>query len=970
MEYGVGIWNNGKYGNHRAIINVQQPADTVWINIPWRRRDSDPDKKNIIIVKADTEDQVKNVIPININNEYGDIIFQAETSGLYYVYYMPWEVSGGRSFPKITYPSFTIEADPEWLSRNKLTTEFFSNGEWRNFTKAEVLGIQACDEFHRFDPMEIIATKDEVAQLIAKYPKNSYLLFPEARTYPIKMTDYLPMRWIKTGARTEFFGEAQIGEFYTFQIGIYAFGQDLKDIKIGFTDLTGSIGQTINSSEFRCFNISGTDWWGRPFERELNIQKDKIGVLWFGVQIPEDATIGYYESTIYINPSNAEKSQMKLYLNIVPNILEDGGESDLWRFSRLKWLDSTIGIDDDVTDPYIPIKVSDQKVECLGRSIRFNEIGLLKSIISNENEILSEPMKFIIDDEAVSKTVEQPAKIRDHTRAFAKWESKYKQDQFIVQCNARMDYDGYINFKISVKANQDTKVKDIRLEIPIKKEFATYMMGLGYKGGYRSKDWQWKWNRDRHQDCVWIGDVNAGLQCKLKGPNYTWPLVNIHYHVKPLDMPDSWCNDYKGGCDIVEVDDKVVLRAYSGEREVQNGQELRFDFGLLITPVKPLDLAKHSRERYYHAYHPIDQIVQSGANIVNIHHGNELNPYINYPFFAVDKLKAYVKEGHEKGLKVKIYYTLRELSNHVVEMPALRTIGDEIFVRGAGGGYSWLQEHLVYDYSPAWHHWFSDIDVDSALVTAGLSRWHNYYLEGLRWLLEHVQIDGLYIDDIGYDREIMMRTRKVLDRNRKGCLIDVHSWNHFNDMAGWANCLNMYMEHLPYIDSLWIGEGFDYNESPDYWLVEISGIPFGLFSEMLEGGGNQWRGMIYGMTTRFPYSGDPRHIWKIWDDFGIQEAKMIGYWDKSCPIKTDNKKVLATAYVKDNQVLVAIASWADEPVDCKLEINWKFLNLDSQKTKIYAPAIPNFQEEMTFDLSDKINIQPGKGWLLIISTAD
>ncbi|MGB9597234.1 MAG: glycoside hydrolase domain-containing protein, partial [Candidatus Poribacteria bacterium] len=220
---------------------------------------------------------------------------------------------------------------------------------------------------------------------------------------------------------------------------------------------------------------------------------------------------------------------------------------------------------------------------------------------------------------------------------------------------------------------------------------------------------------------------------------------------------------------------------------------------------------------------------------------------------------------------------------------------------------------------------------------------------------------------IGYDREIMKRTRKVLDRNREGCLIDAHSWNHFNDMAGWANCLNMYMEHLPYIDSLWIGEGFDYNESPDYWLVEISGIPFGLFSEMLEGGGNQWRGMLYGMTTRFPYSGDPRPIWKIWDDFGIQDAKMIGYWDKSCPIKTDNKDVLATAYIKDNKILVAIASWANEPVDCKLEIDWNSLNIDRQKAKIYAPAIPNFQEEMICNFSDKINIQPGKGWLLIIS---
>ena len=62
------------------------------------------------------------------------------------------------------------------------------------------------------------------------------------------------------------------------------------------------------------------------------------------------------------------------------------------------------------------------------------------------------------------------------------------------------------------------------------------------------------------------------------------------------------------------------------------------------------------------------------------------------------------------------------------------------------------------------------------------------------------------------------------------------------------------MEHFPYINSLWFGEGYDYNAPPDYWLVEISGIPFGLYGEMLEGDGNPWRGMVYGMTDRLGWA--------------------------------------------------------------------------------------------------------------------
>ena len=29
-------------------------------------------------------------------------------------------------------------------------------------------------------------------------------------------------------------------------------------------------------------------------------------------------------------------------------------------------------------------------------------------------------------------------------------------------------------------------------------------------------------------------------------------------------------------------------------------------------------------------------------------------------------------------------------------------------------------------------------------------------------------------------------------------------------------------------------------------------------------------------------------MWKAWDDFGIAEARMVGYWEPDCPVHTDN----------------------------------------------------------------------------------
>ena len=334
-------------------------------------------------------------------------------------------------------------------------------------------------------------------------------------------------------------------------------------------------------------------------------------------------------------------------------------------------------------------------------------------------------------------------------------------------------------------------------------------------------------------------------------------------------------------------------------------------------------------------------------------------------------MRSYVEAAHQRGMKLKIYYTVRELTNHAVELWALRSLGHEILAPGGGWGYAWLREHLIDDYWPAWYDhldWTRQmafpndsrvIEVSAALATEGNSRWLNYYVEGLHWLIENVKIDGLYLDDVSYDRETLKRMRRVMAR-RPGCTIDLHSCYTYSRQPA-----NQYMEFFPYIDRLWFGEMFDYDESPDFWLVEISGIPYGMMGDMLQDGGNRWRGMIYGMTARAPASKDPLNIWPVWDSFGIADARMIGYWDSACPVRTDKEDVLATAYVRPKKTLIAVASWAKKPVDCRLKIDWKALKLDPAKVVLTAPEIKDFQPARRFAPTDAIPVEPGRGWVLI-----
>jgi hypothetical protein len=488
-------------------------------------------------------------------------------------------------------------------------------------------------------------------------------------------------------------------------------------------------------------------------------------------------------------------------------------------------------------------------------------------------------------------------------------------------------------------------------------------MGLGLKGGLAPDSFDWNWDVKHNQDGAWVGDVNAGLQFSLHDDHYSRPLNTNFYLSKPLVMPTSWANDGKGGCRFTRRDDRYLIQCFSGPRALQAGETQHYDLRLLLTPFHTINPDAQWKTRFYHAYKPLDEIAAAGANTINVHHATAINPYINYPFLRPAEMKAYIDQAHARGMKVKIYYTVRELTNHAPELFPLLSLGDEVLARGPGGGPAWLQEHLNGDYIPGWY--VPELR-DAAVVTTGISRWHNFYVEGLRWLVENVGIDGLYLDDVAFDRTTMKRVRKVLLRGHPGALIDLHSANQYNPRDGFASSANLYLEHFPFIDRLWFGEYFDYNSPPAYWLTEMSGIPFGLMGEMLQDGGNPWRGMLFGITNRLPWSGDPRAIWRFWDQSGIANTRMVGWWVPSNPVKTGRDDVLATVYQGKGRAIVALASWAKDPIDVKLEVNWRALGLDPAKTKIRAEPIEKFQDAAAFAPGQPIRVQPGRGWLLIL----
>lgn len=969
-EYGVGNWPEEGRGNHRAVIRVEKDADIVWAHIPWRRRDPNPQEKQIRLWDTAANQWISEVFPVEVNAEYGDILFEpiSPAPSEYHIYYMP--VQKPERF--VTSEYLPAQSPERTKLGKKLMYLNLTPEKLEQYPKAQLLRIEARSEFQSFYPMEVVATEAERAALLGEYPDASYLLFPEDRApeHHIRMKYHIPWRWAERGPSNRFEGEAKPNEYYVFQIGVYATKDNIDDLDVRFGDLKNADGDIIDASALDSINLSGKDWNGEPITKTYAVPKGTVRALWVGVMVPPNAQ-GQYKGTLRIGPKTdanvplIKAQDFELALNVAGEPIEDHGDNDIERFARLRWLNSTIGLEPTVVPPYTPVQRDGDKVSILDREIVFGKDGLPASIRSRGHEILAAPISLTVDTKT-ERLNWNPSDTKVVTENEAQVSRATQSDLGALTARLETDteFDGAITVRAYFTAREKTELSDISLRIPMRSEVAKYMMGFARRGGYAPDEWAWKWDIDKVQQTLWIGETYAGLHLKLLHREDNFPFPDMY----DVGLPESWGNGHKGGAVIAREGDRMQVDVFSGNRTLEAGETVLYRFRLLVTPFH--EFPKEHWELWY-GHHTI------GGNVAHLHHGTGVNMWINYPFLEADKILNYRKKIEEQGYTqgLDLYYTVRELSDHAAELWALRSLGKEIFktdsafsytdkgavIAEAGGGYSWLQEHLVQDYSPGWMVIFGGGPVDAAIGTVGLSRWHNFYLKGLEYLMKKTGFKGLYLDGIAYDRNIMQRAARVMHSVTPDARVKFHSGNNYDYAGRKSSPLVFYAEHLPYFTQMWIGEMYDYNRAPDYWLVEISGVPFGVPSEMLNyhDGGNPYRGMLYGMYGRM--HGSAADIWKLWDAFQIADAEMIGYWDKDCPVQTGQEGILATVYKKDGESLIAIGSWATETHEVQLEIDWDALGLDKSKVELYAPKIEHFQAEQTLAPEDVFSIDPAKG---------
>jgi hypothetical protein len=987
LECGLGEWDQLVYGNHRMVLEVLAAPKGILATraeVPWRRQDSRPADVDIIVVSAVSGRRVRNVLVESAGAESGRIVFEAvDGPGCYYLYYQPYAQLGHSHYPQASYLPYRQTAAPQWA-------DAVTSSAWQAapaIPPARVVRYEAASERDSYAPMNFTATALEMERLHDAHAGRSFLLFPEDRLNLISMRDAVPAHWAIEGPAAEFRDEALPGEDYVVQLGLYAL-TDLDSVRVEIESAAGGSATTTGSTSGQpmtghCLNTSGTNRLRRPFSRTLSVPKGRVQALYVVLPVPEGAAGTTLSASITVSAGTPDTDTASVRVELAvasladadPDILAGGfGEPKYLR--RLPWLDSTLAQDHELVPPFTPVCVDEasRTLRILGRELVLAPSGLPAQVISTftssvtgtdgpRRELLAGHIQLAAeqpwDFSALDFRVDGPAQIS--------WRSRWSTRELSLELTGVLEADGACSYSLGLAARDDVILPEIALDLRLHADAVPLAMGLGVPGGRRPLQLAWSWDvANCNQDALWLGDMNIGMQLSLRHGSYERPLNTNFYRDKPLVEPDSWANrqdgKVQGGIRLDTSDGVVTVCANSGARRLTAGQRLDFDFRLLLTPFKPIDPQRHLANRYFHAPADPQTIQDAGATVVNIHHATAVAPYINDPLLSADRLAEYTTAAHAHGLKVKVYNTVRELTFHSPELLPMMSLDHEVFSDGPGKGHIWLQEHVASGYVSAW--FARNVD-DIAVVTRGGSRLENSYVRGLDELVRQTGLDGIYLDDIAYDREAMKRVRKVLSRRCPDPQIDLHSANQFNAKDGFVSSANLYMEHLPYTDRLWLGEYFDYNGSVlEYWLVEISGIPFGLMGEMLEGGGNPWRGMVFGMTGRAPKV-DNRPLWDFWARSGLERAQVIGFWADNAPVRTGHPLIPATSWLTEDGTVVALASWADEAVDVTLDISADIRG-SSGPLRITAPAIEGFQGARSYGPGETIHLEPGRGALLTI----
>ena len=673
-ENAASVAPNFHHGDIRASVSVAaadiDAGQTATAQVFWRRRDPNLTLKLPVVTNAEGE-RMK-LLSAHLESVCGVLRFATDGPGVYHVYYLPYVQSGGGAHLHFHWWNCTETEDRGCVTSARVgepapavtVRRTAEPSQCEGVTGgATVVALESRDAFHAFSEMEMVAAPSEVAAVVGA-SRAPFSVFAESAAHPVRMFDHLPARWARNGTQM-LSATASPGTFFVFQIGVFAHGGALPSVSLDFgTGLSGQSG-AIEPGAFRCFNLGGTDAEGQPLRKVVAVAPGQVAALWVGIDLPTTAA-GLLTGSISVGALGHAQS-ITLALTVKGAAVPDHGAADLYRMTRLRWLDSTLGSNaSDITPPFAPVEVNavdrtGLSISLLHKQVRVGLDGLPTSVrnamprirrgkaVSPVTELLeSLEFRLLSGQAAIPMAVVSPAKVTQESGEGAGWQATLHNAQSGVTATVRglLEYDSYLEMNVTLTFEEPLELDDVQLRLTPAEGIRRFMFGLSGNSGTESGLWSplsWRWSNTTGDNLVWAGIPAGGIFLKLKGEGTAWnnPLYSRDFPVVPF-VPRSWGGaspqTRPGGINVTT--DSIV--AFCGPRKLAAGESLSFLFDLAFTPSKPVDMRIHYSQRYLQLgyggtpYLPAAEVASRGATVMTLHQGiSELvdggmvNPYIN-----------------------------------------------------------------------------------------------------------------------------------------------------------------------------------------------------------------------------------------------------------------------------------------------------------------------------------------------------
>ena len=377
-KYAVARWEDTSLGNHRVRLRLSGPPPGapdrfVYARIEWRLPGLPMERQRNPVLVSEASRTSRAVHVLSSTSEAIELLFEAgdrdapgTPGSTYLLYYLPYAAHACETGPASSCRSpygtrlFAQRAHARWRNKAAALAKHAAPGWEKTLSTAEPIAFEARTERDSFYPMEVAATTAEAAAVRAVAAHGGggggggggrpVVVWAEERTRPIRMSKQLPLAWLASGVPaaggTKVVGHAHRGEFFAFQLGVYATrATTLRPAWSGLERRGG--GAALHPSTLRCINAPNGS---AASEEGLPLQEGEVLALWFGLEVPLGAQPGTYAGSVTLKLQDGGGGGGGSFLEVIPleisisdSAIEQHGDGELWRHSRLRWLDSRVG---------------------------------------------------------------------------------------------------------------------------------------------------------------------------------------------------------------------------------------------------------------------------------------------------------------------------------------------------------------------------------------------------------------------------------------------------------------------------------------------------------------------------------------------------------------------------------------------------------------------------------------------------